>query len=308
VLKFIDREDGEHEEKILRKLQHPGVINLIETLAVKDQIVLVFPFIEDKKHLLPGNVPLIRACIAQLLKILAFVHSRGVVHADVKPDNILFDGTNLILIDFSHAMLIEDIDDLEVGTGSYSAPELHLAMTNEFTVKVDVWSVAVILHEWINGKRLFQGDAARCMDKIEQFLDSIDRHGVQLDDIGVDLADVSSLLGEMFQKRAKNRPTATQCLKRRWFTCSTVEEPAKFVAAESDTSAHDAERKRRSSITEMTAASDSESAESDSAGPRAFDAELTPTTPAYCVTFRRRRKFNRSISCCKCWTLNSWRN
>jgi len=28
-LKFIDREDGEHEEKILRKLQHPGVINLI---------------------------------------------------------------------------------------------------------------------------------------------------------------------------------------------------------------------------------------------------------------------------------------
>jgi len=283
VLKFTEREEGENEQRILTRLNtpkpNPGVIDLIETFTDNDQTVLVFPFVEDKKRLIPGNLPLIRACMAQLLSILAFVHSKGIVHGDVKPDNVLFDGSKVILIDFSHSMFVEDIDDLEVGTGSYSAPELHLAMTDEFTVKVDVWSVAVILHEWITGKRLFHGNAAAYMDKIETFLDSVERHGVQLSNVGVDGSDICSLLSEMFQKRARMRPTAMQCLDSRWFTSGPIDDPTKFVT-ESDIVTHPdsnipLECKRSSSVMEkLTLESDSECSSA-----RASEAGSMPTTP-----------------------------
>jgi len=279
VLKFTDKEDGLKETEILTRLRcdsHPGIIELIETLTVDDQTVLVFPFIDDKKKHIPQNVPLIRVCIAQLLSALQYIHSKGVIHADIKPDNILFDGSKVVLIDFGHSVLTKDVNDVEVGTGSYSPPELHLAMADDYSVKIDVWSVAVILHEWLTGKRLFHD--MQHMDRIETFLDVLKKNGeVQFDqDVnlrGRSLSDVCSLLGEMFEQRPTRRPTAKQCLKHHWFT-EPMDDPSKLFL-ETDSGCSQIECKRRSSITDMSIGSN----RSECSSRAISETESMPTTP-----------------------------
>jgi len=184
---------------------------------------LITPLVEDKKETLRGE--LIPLCILQILQTLHYIHSLGFAHLDVKPDNILFDGSGVVIIDFGHSLPLKEIHNASVGTGSYSPPELHYDICREFSEKIDIWSVAVMMYEWLTGKRLFHVDSNEFerLAKIEKFVDTMRKDGFfQFHDSvelkGRDLALVRDLLNSMFEPRPKARASALECLRNEWLS------------------------------------------------------------------------------------------
>jgi serine/threonine protein kinase len=109
--------------------------------------LLVFPFFKGG-HRVRGL--LLRATFfGQLLQALAFCHSQGIVHGDIKPGNLLihFGEEKLCLIDFGLSFFIQDQKPRRGGTLGYWAPELYLNETLGPTI--DVWGAAVVLYEWV---------------------------------------------------------------------------------------------------------------------------------------------------------------
>jgi serine/threonine protein kinase len=82
---------------------------------------------------------------------LEYCHSQNVIHGDIKPSNILYDGKNVTLIDFEHSVFTNVPDENYVepeycGTELYYAPE---TLANERTPKSDIWAVGTILLEMV---------------------------------------------------------------------------------------------------------------------------------------------------------------
>jgi len=102
----------------------------------------------------------IKLYLYQLLRGLAFIHGRGLVHCDIKPQNLLLDGRTqtLKLCDFGTAkrMVFAEQNRCYVCSRYYRAPELILGSTN-YTTSVDLWSAGCVFAEMILGQPLFTG-------------------------------------------------------------------------------------------------------------------------------------------------------
>ncbi|KAL1495705.1 hypothetical protein AB1Y20_016568 [Prymnesium parvum] len=106
------------------------------------------------------GVAALRHAMAQLLAALVFLRVQGVLHADVKPDNIMVvpsEGARVVhLIDFSNAMRLEEAaayhDTFDVVTLAYRAPEVVYGAA--FSFPIDMWATAVTIAELFCGRRL----------------------------------------------------------------------------------------------------------------------------------------------------------
>uniref|UniRef100_J3LI62 Protein kinase domain-containing protein n=1 Tax=Oryza brachyantha TaxID=4533 RepID=J3LI62_ORYBR len=97
----------------------------------------------------------------KLASALASCHRRGVAHRDVKPDNLLFDGSGVLKLgDFGSAEWFGDGRPMTglVGTPYYVAPEVVAG--REYNEKVDVWSAGVVLYMMLSGTVPFYGATA----------------------------------------------------------------------------------------------------------------------------------------------------
>ena len=99
--------------------------------------------------------------LKQLLSALVYCHKLGVIHRDIKFQNIMFtnenDITSLKLIDFGLSAQIDNKKSMmskAMGTAVYLAPEVILG---EYDEKVDIWSVGVLIYYMLNGVPPFQG-------------------------------------------------------------------------------------------------------------------------------------------------------
>jgi eukaryotic-like serine/threonine-protein kinase len=123
------------EADVLRRLSHPGIVRLLDVLEDGDDLVLVMPYLPGGSladrvarwgPLPPGEVAWLAL---HLLDALATAHRAGVVHRDVKPANVLFDGSGRpLLADFGVAATADATAGLTVhgwvvGTAEFMAPE-----------------------------------------------------------------------------------------------------------------------------------------------------------------------------------------
>jgi len=100
-----------------------------------------------------------RKIFKQLLAAIVVVHSKGVSHLDIKPDNLLVDeDLNLKIIDFAFAVHQQRPEKVRIacGTPSYMSPEL-LMKEPVLPHKADIWAIGAIAYKCISGKLPYKG-------------------------------------------------------------------------------------------------------------------------------------------------------
>lgn len=118
-------------------------------------------------------------CITrQILVALRFVHKLGLVHSDVKPENILlgsYSRAQVKLIDFGSSCYLTDRQSSYIQSRSYRAPEVILGLP--YDGKIDVWSMGCVVAEMFTGEVTFQNDSIVSMlSRIEAICGPFPRH------------------------------------------------------------------------------------------------------------------------------------
>jgi serine/threonine protein kinase len=163
----IPRTALDNEIDILKNISHNNIVQLYETLEDNSAIYLIMELIKGSDlfdisdylgTLRPSTVA---ALLTPLLGAISYLHSRGIVHHDIKPENIIIDYTQntLKLTDFGSAKLCSKITEGAVGgTLNYLAPEVLLNMRGAKNVcekAVDIWSIGILSYVLISGSHPF---------------------------------------------------------------------------------------------------------------------------------------------------------
>ncbi|AEO56429.1 hypothetical protein MYCTH_2301373 [Thermothelomyces thermophilus ATCC 42464] len=251
------------EIKLLRSLSHKNIVQLQEVMVEANDCFMVFEYLShDLTGLLnhPTYVlqPAHKKNLAQqLFEGLDYLHTRGVLHRDIKAANILVSNEGVLkLADFGLARFYAKHHQLDytnrVITIWYRSPELLLGET-QYGPAVDIWSAACVLVEIFTKRAIFPGDGSEInqLEKIHAVLGTPSRkdwpnlvempwfpllrpayrrpnifeekYKDQLTPAAFDL------LTSMFRYDPDTRPTAAEILKHPYFT---EEEPAPRQAVE----------------------------------------------------------------------------
>jgi cyclin-dependent kinase len=154
------------EIALLKELQHPNIVRLVNVLHTDRKLTLVFEHLDQdlKKLLDTCHGPLddlqVKKYLYQLLNGIEKCHRHKVLHRDLKPQNLLINREGLLkLADFGLARAfgipVKNFTH-EVVTLWYRAPDILLGSKN-YTTSVDIWSVGCIFAEIVNRTPLFAG-------------------------------------------------------------------------------------------------------------------------------------------------------
>ncbi|KAM4605222.1 serine/threonine-protein kinase MAK-like [Polymixia lowei] len=156
------------EVKSLKKLSHANVVKLKEVIRENDYLYFVFEYMKENLYQLMKereekmfSEKEIRNILFQVLSGLAFVHKHGYFHRDMKPENLLCMGPELVKIaDFGLAREIRSQPPYTdyVSTRWYRAPEV-LLKSNSYSSPIDIWAVGCIMAELYTLRPLFPGNS-----------------------------------------------------------------------------------------------------------------------------------------------------
>eukprot|EP00931_Biecheleriopsis_adriatica_P029487 TRINITY_DN174_c0_g1_i2.p1 TRINITY_DN174_c0_g1~~TRINITY_DN174_c0_g1_i2.p1 ORF type:complete len:417 (+),score=86.44 TRINITY_DN174_c0_g1_i2:56-1306(+) len=156
------------EVAVLKAADHPNIVKLLDVNCTPGKLQLVFEFVEVnlkqhmKRHGLRLDPTAVRTLQRQLMQGIDYCHARRILHRDLKPQNILVAGEDILKIaDFGMARAFNlPIPKYthEVVTTWYRSPEI-LFGCEEYSLGVDVWSAGCILGEMATGAALFHGDS-----------------------------------------------------------------------------------------------------------------------------------------------------
>ena len=171
----------EQEARAAGALNHPNVLAIYDIGTHEGAPFVVSELLEGetlREHLTGAALSLRRATdySLQLARGLAAAHDKGIVHRDLKPENIFITSDGRVkILDFGLAKLVERAGDasmptvlaptrvntepgIVMGTVGYMSPEQVRGQATDH--RSDIFSLGVVLHEMLSGKRLFRGDSA----------------------------------------------------------------------------------------------------------------------------------------------------
>ncbi|HET7023635.1 MAG TPA: serine/threonine-protein kinase [Gemmatimonadales bacterium] len=151
------------------KLQHPHILPLYDSGAADGLLFYVMPYVDggslrerlDGERQLPIDTALLLA--REVADALGYAHARGVIHRDIKPDNILFAGSHAMVADFGIARAISlagtekiTASGVTLGTPTYMSPE-QASGEIDLDGRTDLYSLACVLYEMLAGRPPFVG-------------------------------------------------------------------------------------------------------------------------------------------------------
>lgn len=221
-----DKRFKNRELLIMKEIRHTNVVELKYYFYFKNKknemyLNLILEFVPEtlykasrfyilKKMTMPSLE--IKIYSYQIFRALNYIHSKGICHRDIKPQNILINPQtyHLKLCDFGSAKILNPSEPnvSYICSRYYRAPELIFGTVN-YTTKIDIWSVACVMAELILGHPLFSGDSG-----IDQLLEIIKilgtPHKNQIKDMNSNYKDhkfpviASISLNNVFKKASNN--------------------------------------------------------------------------------------------------------
>ena len=223
----IDDMEIKNEINILKKLDHPNIVKIIEFYSAPKAYYIITDFCScgelynQIKNQYSENQ--LAVLFYQVLSGLYYLHSNNIVHRDLKLENILISEiekdkvTNekyfwVKIIDFGTAKIFEKnkSEKAVVGSSYYIAPEVLHKHYNE---KCDTWSVGVILYMLIVGRAPFDGKTD------EEIIENIEKgqfnskHKKLLNSS----EEVQDLVKKLLEVNVKKRLSSSEALKHPWF-------------------------------------------------------------------------------------------
>jgi Tol biopolymer transport system component len=164
------------EIEIAARLQHPHIVPLLDSGEVGGNLYLVMPFIEGEslrvRLVREGRLPAgeVIRILGDVADALAYAHGKGIIHRDIKPDNILLAGRHALVTDFGVAKAVSaatlaprDLTTgVALGTPAYMAPEQATADPN-LDQRVDLYALGVVGYELLTGAPPFEGPTAQAI-------------------------------------------------------------------------------------------------------------------------------------------------
>ncbi|EDV28985.1 uncharacterized protein TRIADDRAFT_20204, partial [Trichoplax adhaerens] len=238
------------EVSLLKDLKHANIVTLHDTIHTERSLVLVFEYLDrDLKQYMDScgsilDMSNVKIFLFQLLRGLAYCHSRRVLHRDLKPQNLLINERGeLKLADFGLARaksVPSKTYSSEVVTLWYRPPDVLLGST-EYSTSIDMWGVGCIFYEMATGLPMFPGSSTENqLQTIWEILgtpteeewsgltrnlkvNSLSFHdckGEPLRNRAPRLeADGLDLLAKFLQYKAKSRISSADAMKHKYFDC-----------------------------------------------------------------------------------------
>ncbi|HWA56411.1 MAG TPA: protein kinase [Gemmatimonadales bacterium] len=158
------------EIEIAARLQHPHIVPLLDSGEAGGHLYLVMPFVEGEslrqRLVREGRLPVadVIRIMSDVADALAYAHAKGVVHRDIKPDNILLAGRHALVTDFGVARAVSAATveprsltgAVALGTPAYMAPEQAMA-EQDIDPRADVYALGVVGYELLTGTPPFEG-------------------------------------------------------------------------------------------------------------------------------------------------------
>jgi serine/threonine protein kinase len=203
------------EIDILKSINHANIITIKDSIINDKHIFIITEYcnggsLRDKMNTF-NNENDIRFIIRQIVDGIVYLDSIGILHRDIKPDNILLMNESMVkIIDFGFSSDAKNIDMYSTicGTPMYMSPEL--LQNKEYTKKSDIWSLGIIAYELFHHKHPFGTPK-----NIIELLENINKNDI-LYKSNISLHFLE-FIDSILQINASDRPSLTNINNHTWF-------------------------------------------------------------------------------------------
>ena len=216
-----------NEINLMKNLKHNSIVKILETIETQNYILIIMEnvsggdlltYVKKRTKL---NEKTSKFIYKQLITSLQYIHSKKIIHRDIKLDNILIDlNNNIKLCDFGVGKIYNNINDIynnindkftdQCGTPAYIAPEILLNKSYNGP-PVDIWSSGVVLYAMLSGTVPFKSNNIKDLHNI-----IINGSYKKIDFVS---NDANNLIQKLLQVNPQKRISIQEILNHPWI-CS----------------------------------------------------------------------------------------
>ncbi|CAK9438812.1 uncharacterized protein LODBEIA_P30360 [Lodderomyces beijingensis] len=209
------------EIKIHKSLKHPNIVNFVDCFEDDINVYILLEICPNQslmellKNRKRVTEPEVRYFMVEVVGAIKYLHSRRVIHRDLKLGNIFFDpDMNLKIGDFGLASVLPTTDSKKYticGTPNYIAPEVLGGKNTGHGFEVDIWAIGIMMYALLVGKPPFQ---AKDVNVIYERIKKTEYYFPEDKPIS---ESAKQLIKDLLSLNPLNRPTIDEILSYEWF-------------------------------------------------------------------------------------------